>query len=61
MLLVNQSKYNPVKIDMATFSGRLASITLPIDHFDAHLDSQGKVDPELASISKFSLFRKNPL
>ncbi|CAI2194472.1 10571_t:CDS:1, partial [Funneliformis geosporum] len=35
---------------MATLSGKLAKITLPIDHFGKHLDSQGNVtNPELAS------------
>ena len=35
---------------MATLSGKLAGITLPIDHFGVHLDSQGKVvDSELAT------------
>src|SRR3954471_2848154 len=34
---------------MATLSGKLAGITLPIDHFGSHLNTQGKViDPELA-------------
>src|SRR5581483_1412713 len=45
-----QSKYNPVERGMATLSGKLAGITLPIDHFGSHLNSQGKVvDPELAA------------
>ncbi|CAG8596260.1 7297_t:CDS:2 [Gigaspora margarita] len=44
-----QSKYNPVKWGMATLSGKLAGITLPIDHFGTHLDTQGNViHPELA-------------
>jgi len=44
-----QSKYNPVKREMATLSGKLAGVTLPIDHFGSHLNSQGKViDLELA-------------
>ena len=44
-----QSKYNPVERGMATLSGKLAGITLPIDHFGLHLNTQGKViDPELA-------------
>lgn len=44
-----QSKYNPVERGMATLSGKLAGITLPIDHFGSHLNTQGKVtDPELA-------------
>ncbi|EXX60136.1 hypothetical protein RirG_182670 [Rhizophagus irregularis DAOM 197198w] len=34
---------------MATLSEKLAGITLPIDHFGSHLNTQGKViDPELA-------------
>jgi hypothetical protein len=34
---------------MATLSEKLASITLPVDHFGSHLNTQGKViDPELA-------------
>ena len=45
-----QSKYNPVERGMATLSGKLAGITLPIDHFGKHLDSQGNVtNPELAT------------
>lgn len=44
-----QSKYNPVERGMATLSGKLAGITLPVGHFGAHLDTQGKViNPELA-------------
>lgn len=44
-----QSKYNPVERGMATLSGKLAGITLPVDHFGSHLNTQGKViDPELA-------------
>ncbi|CAI2198569.1 19150_t:CDS:1, partial [Funneliformis geosporum] len=44
-----QSKYNPVERIMATLSGKLAGITLPIDHFGTHLDTQSKViNPELA-------------
>ena len=44
-----QSKYNPVERGMATLSGKLAGITLPIDHFGSHLNTQGKViDSELA-------------
>ncbi|CAG8825740.1 22118_t:CDS:1, partial [Gigaspora rosea] len=44
-----QSKYNPVERGMATLSGKLAGITLPVDHFGKHLDSQAKIiDPELA-------------
>ena len=38
-----QSKYNPVERGMATLSGKLAGITLPIDHFGVHLNTQGKV------------------
>ncbi|CAB4415067.1 unnamed protein product [Rhizophagus irregularis] len=35
---------------MATLSGKLAGITLPIDHFGKYLNSQGDVtDPELAA------------
>jgi len=34
---------------MTTLSGKLAGITLPIDHFGTHLNTQGKViNPELA-------------
>ena len=44
-----QSKYNPVERGMVTLSGKLAGITLPIDHFGTHLNTQGKViNPELA-------------
>uniref|UniRef100_U9UIM9 Uncharacterized protein n=1 Tax=Rhizophagus irregularis (strain DAOM 181602 / DAOM 197198 / MUCL 43194) TaxID=747089 RepID=U9UIM9_RHIID len=46
---LEQSKYNPVERGMATLSGKLAGITLPIDHFGSHLNTQGKVIvPELA-------------
>jgi hypothetical protein len=45
-----QSKYNPVERGMATLSRKLAGVTLPIDHFGKHLNSQGNVtDPELAA------------
>ncbi|PKB99677.1 hypothetical protein RhiirA5_429331 [Rhizophagus irregularis] len=45
-----QSKYNPVKRGMATLSGKLAGVTLPIDHFGIHLNIQGRViNPELAT------------
>jgi hypothetical protein len=45
-----QSKYNPIERGMATLSGKLAGITLPIDHFGKHLNSQGNVmDPGLAT------------
>ncbi|CAJ0643233.1 11507_t:CDS:2 [Entrophospora sp. SA101] len=44
-----QSKYNPVERGMATLSGKLAGITLPIDHYGTHLNIQGKViNPDLA-------------
>ena len=44
-----QSAYNPVKRSMASLSTKLAGITLPVDKFGSHLDSQGKVvDDELA-------------
>jgi hypothetical protein len=45
-----QSKYNPIERGMATLSCKLAGITLPIDHFGVHLNSQGKItNPELAT------------
>jgi len=35
---------------MVTLSNKLASITLPIDHYDTHLNTQEKViDLELAA------------
>ncbi|GBC47991.2 uncharacterized protein LOC106141435 [Rhizophagus irregularis DAOM 181602=DAOM 197198] len=44
-----QSAYNPVERSMATLSQKLAGITLPIDKYGSHLNSQGKVvDSELA-------------
>jgi hypothetical protein len=44
-----QSKYNPVERGMATLSGKLAGITLPIDHYGTHLNTQDKViNPDLA-------------
>ncbi|CAG8832599.1 15561_t:CDS:2 [Gigaspora margarita] len=52
ILLVNggQSKYNPVERSMATLSGKLAGIVLPINHFGKHLDSQGNIiDTNLAA------------
>src|SRR6266542_5790862 len=45
-----QSKYNPVERSMATLSSKLARITLPIDHFSTHLNTQEKViNPKLAA------------
>lgn len=38
-----QSKYNPVERGMAILSRKLAGITLPIDHFRSHQNTQGKV------------------
>jgi hypothetical protein len=47
---LEQFKYKPVERGMATLSEKLARITLPIDHFGKHLNSQGNVtDPELAA------------
>ncbi|PKB95066.1 hypothetical protein RhiirA5_386249 [Rhizophagus irregularis] len=44
-----QSAYNPVERSMSTLSQKLAGITLPIDKFGSHLNSQGQVtDLELA-------------
>ena len=44
-----QSAYNPVERSMATLSRKLAGITLPINKYGSHLNSQGQViDPELA-------------
>jgi hypothetical protein len=44
-----QSAYNPVERSMATLSQKLAGITLPIDKYGSHLNSQGQViDLELA-------------
>ncbi len=44
-----QSTYNPVEHSMAMLSQKLADITLPINKYGSHLDSQGKVvDLELA-------------
>ncbi|CAJ0846568.1 2494_t:CDS:2 [Entrophospora sp. SA101] len=44
-----QSKYNPVERGIATLSGKLAGITLPIHHYGTHLNTQGKViNPDLA-------------
>ncbi|CAG8851004.1 3688_t:CDS:2, partial [Gigaspora margarita] len=44
-----QSAYNPVKKSMVSLSEKLAGITLPIDEYSTHLDSQGNVvDEELA-------------
>ena len=38
-----QSAFNPVERSMATLSKKLAGISLPIDTFGKHLDTQGKV------------------
>jgi hypothetical protein len=44
-----QSAYNPVERSMASLSEKLAGVTLPIDKFGSHLNSQGNViDEELA-------------
>ncbi|CAB4422741.1 unnamed protein product [Rhizophagus irregularis] len=44
-----QSAYNPVERGMASLSAKLAGITLPVNEFSSHLDSQGNViDEELA-------------
>lgn len=44
-----QSAYNPVERSMATLSQKLAGITLPIDKYGSHFNSQGQVnDSELA-------------
>ncbi|CAG8807768.1 38067_t:CDS:2 [Gigaspora margarita] len=44
-----QSAYNPVERSMASLLEKLAGITLPIDKYGMHLDSQGNVvDEELA-------------
>jgi hypothetical protein len=44
-----QSAYNPVERSMASLSTKLAGITLPVNKFRSHLDSQGKVvDNDLA-------------
>src|SRR2546421_12810914 len=44
-----QSAYNSVERSMASLFTKLAGITLPVDKFRSHLDSQGKVvDDELA-------------
>ncbi|CAI2194632.1 1266_t:CDS:1, partial [Funneliformis geosporum] len=47
---LGQSKYNPVEKGMTTLSGKLTKITLPIDYFGMHLNTQEKViNPELAA------------
>ncbi len=44
-----QSKYNSVKRGITILSCKLAGITLLINHFGIHLNTQGKViDSELA-------------
>ena len=46
---LGQSAYNPVKHSMASLSGKLAEITLPLDEYRTHLNSQGNVvNEELA-------------
>ena len=39
----DQSTYNPIECNMTTLSQKLAGITLPIDKYDSHLNSQGQV------------------
>ncbi|CAG8712440.1 2022_t:CDS:2 [Cetraspora pellucida] len=38
-----QSSYNPVERSMVMLSGKLAEVTLKINHFEEHLNSQGEV------------------
>ena len=64
-----QSAYNPVERSMATLSKKVAGITLPIDHFGTHLDSQGKVRDRELGLRNFeyagqalaNLWRKDPI
>ncbi|GBC16002.2 hypothetical protein GLOIN_2v1766467 [Rhizophagus irregularis DAOM 181602=DAOM 197198] len=51
----SQSAYNPVERSMAMLSQKLASITLPINKYGSHLNSQGQVDDlKLAMINSCS-------
>ena len=46
---LGQSAYNPVERSMASLSGKLAGITLPLDEYRTHLNSQDNVvNEELA-------------
>ncbi|RIB02241.1 hypothetical protein C2G38_2228373 [Gigaspora rosea] len=64
-----QSSYNPVERSMATLSGKLAGITLEINHFGNHLNSQGEIcDYELgllnfchAGQALADLWKKDPI
>ncbi|CAB4430947.1 unnamed protein product [Rhizophagus irregularis] len=48
-----QSAYNPVEHSMTTLSQKLASITLPIDKYGFHLNSQGQVNDSELAIKNF--------
>ena len=43
---------------MATLSGKLAGITLPIDHFGKHLNTQGKVNNLELALQNFRYARE---
>ncbi|CAG8800375.1 44741_t:CDS:2 [Gigaspora margarita] len=54
-----QSAYNPVKRSMASLSEKLAGIMLPINEFESHLDSQGKVLNEDLACKNFEFAEKS--
>ncbi|CAI2178817.1 19745_t:CDS:2 [Funneliformis geosporum] len=53
------SKFNSVERSIATLSDKLEGITLPINYFGMHLNTQGKViNPEFA-LQNFRYVKKN--
>ncbi|CAG8724843.1 581_t:CDS:1, partial [Scutellospora calospora] len=48
-----QSKYNLVERGIATLSGKLAGVILPIDYFGIHLNTQGKVNNQELALKNF--------
>ena len=48
-----QFKYNPVERGMATLSEKLAGITLPINHFGTHLNTQKKMINSKLALQNF--------
>ncbi|CAG8593383.1 23633_t:CDS:2, partial [Gigaspora margarita] len=52
-LAPGQLAYNPVERSMSSLSKKVAGITLPIDHFGNHLDSQGNVQDYELGLQNF--------
>ncbi|CAG8710987.1 429_t:CDS:2, partial [Gigaspora margarita] len=57
--LSRQSAYNPIEHSMASLSEKLAGITLLIDEFGSHLDSQEKVVNEDLARKNFEFAGKS--